>query len=1145
MPTFIELLLSLGFFEVTAFFILAVILIGQRFLNQPLERIRITQAGFVMIGCVLIAVAVPVGPRLRISFTKPRQDAVETAVLVKFQEPVTVLPQNSVPSGNARALHPGWDDRSESHEPVCVAHWDQKAEQREMDDSGGRMERSDDEATVRRGFPATVQRAMLPMQQDVFPLQLLAVTVLAVFCLPPFGLLIREIHARVSLSGILKRSHPVSENVRKLFREISGPSGGTVYLRCSRETDVPVIFGFFRATLLLPAAMGNTVSSELRACLTHEWSHLKRGDLRTSNLIRWFQYPLWPQPFYRRLRARLLADQDYLADHEGAMQLSDRAEYARILLELAQNRIQNLSRNVLGMAGHKSQLKRRIEMLLDPTKPLALQPRKRHLIPAVLLMIPLTILGGSVRFGESAIPAEEKNDETAKENHETADESAAEKKETGETPKRLFTVTILGPDQKPLREFPLTLRVPPYNSGGVFLTGFPKKDEKEILTDREGKIYLEIPPGYTGQIVIDMIIPGYAPYWAMWWDSQRVPEELTVQLDAAVSIGGIVVDSDGVPIEGVSVSPQIYYKTPKEILSNTGTVTSQKTKTDADGKWRINSVPESMETVWTTFGHPEYRSQTDTVSVRRFRLDGDEEPSQKTVLEPGLVLKGRVLDEQENPVAGASVRILPEHGKEEARVVRTDEEGNYRLIGSNASQLLVTAAGFAPASRPFTGNFPDVTMEDIRLSRGKPVKIHVVDQDGKPCPNAQVSLTHWSSSGGEYQFNSTMFPLCEEWKTHTDQDGDWIWNNAPKGRLKFAIFFSGSAPVFPELAAGEKEHVITLPPITVVSGKVTDAETGRPVPRFKLVPTYKNSRGYRWHLSRESAEEFREGEYTFSFNLFSEGMEERGFRIEADGYRIAHNVVSGGRSQKDIALHPAKNIEGMVYLPRKAGESVRKPAQNAMVILSTKGSEPIYRENVGMLSGNSGMQVHTDEQGRFSFPNPGEPFALVAESGMAFASDWQKDFDAGKKFELELASSRLEGTLFVGRKPAQGISVTFSQNTHFPDGNKEIDENFQFRLESVTTVTGRDGTFVFESLPPGHGEIGHIAGHESGRNWSLRDAPLELPANQTTVVRFGLERLEAPNPFVFPTDTEPRPGVHLEQVNGEHTVPSQPGIPGR
>ncbi|GHT21002.1 hypothetical protein FACS189419_01190 [Planctomycetales bacterium] len=89
--------------------------------------------------------------------------------------------------------------------------------------------------------------------------------------------------------------------------------------------------------------------------------------------------------------------------------------------------------------------------------------------------------------------------------------------------------------------------------------------------------------------------------------------------------------------------------------------------------------------------------------------------------------------------------------------------------------------------------------------------------------------------------------------------------------------------------------------------------------------------------------------------------------------------------------------------------------------------------------------------------------------------------------------SRLEGTLLVKDKPAAGVAVEFSKGNR---RNKEIDEEFQFVVDRIQTVTDSEGKFVFEHLPVGKGLIGHQT-----ENFRLRDAPLELLPGRTTMPR--------------------------------------------
>ena len=187
-----------------------------------------------------------------------------------------------------------------------------------------------------------------------------------------------------------------------MFWQICGDERSAVQLKMSDEIAAPMVFGMFRITLLIPGTAASTPSSPalLQTCLKHEWSHIKNGDLMTWNLIRLFQYPLWMQPFYWMLRNRLLADQDYLADDEAC---SDIADYAQILLNFATIRSVKEPGSVLGMAGRKSQIRRRIDMLLNEIKPTRTSNKRKLLLPLVLF-IAITLFGSSLRFSESQEP---------------------------------------------------------------------------------------------------------------------------------------------------------------------------------------------------------------------------------------------------------------------------------------------------------------------------------------------------------------------------------------------------------------------------------------------------------------------------------------------------------------------------------------------------------------------------------------------------------------------------------------------------------------------------------------------------------------------------------------------------------------------
>ncbi len=366
-----ELLSRFLLFEGIVFFLLGAVLVCSRFFIQPVDRIRLTQFGFGLVAVALFGVCI--GPQWSIPLPfphlvgtpRPPQQKTETINIVETKTlPPPVLPHRS--------------------DPVIPISFELPAI--ETDNIVTRCA-----AKTQAGFRSHA-----------------TIGVGVSLGLPLLFLFARDWSAFRRLRRLLRNSAPAPEFVEILFREISV---NTTYLRMSKEIVAPIVFGYFRPTLLLPSHLAGTSRPELRACLAHEWAHLKNGDLTTWNIVRLSQYPLWMQPFYWMLRTRLLADQDYLADDEGVRACSEPIDYAQILLDLAKNRYNAEPRTALGMAAPPTQLRRRIEMLLDRSHSLSRKTNLRKLFLPLLLLTVLTLLGGTLRIQtvaqEPSWPAQE------------------------------------------------------------------------------------------------------------------------------------------------------------------------------------------------------------------------------------------------------------------------------------------------------------------------------------------------------------------------------------------------------------------------------------------------------------------------------------------------------------------------------------------------------------------------------------------------------------------------------------------------------------------------------------------------------------------------------------------------------------------
>ena len=160
-----------------------------------------------------------------------------------------------------------------------------------------------------------------------------------------------------------------------------------------------------------------------------------------------------------------------------------------------------------------------------------------------------------------------------------------------------FDLHVVGPDGKPVAEAVVHVRTEPVPTSQWVRRGKFKRQGSYgafLSADGEGRLVIELPRSLTA-LDVDITTPGYGPYWASWSSESHpepIPSTFTAELEAGWSVGGIVVDADGKPVEGVKVTPSIEFKKRPGDLSQLGVGTNL--KTDAAGKWRFDSVPASM-----------------------------------------------------------------------------------------------------------------------------------------------------------------------------------------------------------------------------------------------------------------------------------------------------------------------------------------------------------------------------------------------------------------------------------------------------------------------------------------------------------------------------------------------------------------------
>jgi beta-lactamase regulating signal transducer with metallopeptidase domain len=139
----------------------------------------------------------------------------------------------------------------------------------------------------------------------------------------------------------------------------------------SAAVQSPAVCGLFRPTLLLNARqLRQLTDGELDMVLTHELTHIQRGDLYLNGIfclllaMHWFNPILWIAFFYVRNDREAVCDDDVLRGKEPAQ----RVVYGNALLKLEADFNSRLSLPLVGMMQNRSQLKKRIHFIAQDKK---------------------------------------------------------------------------------------------------------------------------------------------------------------------------------------------------------------------------------------------------------------------------------------------------------------------------------------------------------------------------------------------------------------------------------------------------------------------------------------------------------------------------------------------------------------------------------------------------------------------------------------------------------------------------------------------------------------------------------------------------------------------------------------------------------
>jgi thiol-disulfide isomerase/thioredoxin len=334
------------------------------------------------------------------------------------------------------------------------------------------------------------------------------------------------------------------------------------------------------------------------------------------------------------------------------------------------------------------------------------------------------------------------------------------------------------------------------------------------------------------------------------------------------------------------------------------------------------------------------------------------------------------------------------------------------------------------------------------MQPGKPIRLRFVDAAGKPVPHVWVSLIGWKGSKSLISNYNPNHPKVPDPKIprSADADGVWTWTWAPDDPVKLQIDGKGLASCEVEIGGGAPTRTVTLRGEHRIVGRVTDAATGKPIPKFTVIPIDVFRKDF-LHAERGNGAAGKDGRLSFLATRIDIPLR---LRVEAMGYRTQDGpefrVGDGSARTQDFRLQPSPPVTGTVL------DAAGRPVAKAQVLLATPTEEASLS-----LDWNNHVSS-TDAAGRFAFPDPGEPWAVVAQSdaGCAFAEVPARRHDAGTLRLRPWASVR--GQFRDGGRPVAGATVLLEPI--------RLDSLDRPRINAMLqTVTGAGGRFEFPRVP--------------------------------------------------------------------------------
>ncbi len=522
-----------------------------------------------------------------------------------------------------------------------------------LDSSSGGSDPAADQESAHGATVLIDATATKPIKRSLDSWTIAASAILGMQILIAAFFAVEGILAAMRLRRLCRSGLPGGSHLQQVWDDISQGRGKRVRLLVSTKLDTPLVFNWWRPTILIPQSVADGPLPSLRFCLAHEWSHIERGDLGWWHVIWFCQFGLWCQPAYWWLRGELRLCQDMLADDRATEAGRFAIEYSELLVDFARRRLTPPIAGAMGLLNQSSQLTRRVTMLLETRHPIRSRCSRQCFYTTAAVALFATTLIGGVRLEAIEAPAADNPTATVTKSEKPPESKPAVVASPEKAETLHYTGVILDKETgKGIEGATVVVRRSTLTSQVNTLI-----EESRHTTNAEGKYSFAIPPEQVAErflyIELDVEHPDYSAKKGFGYALSMIRKNETlgerpffekVELNPSDPVTGTVLSPDGRPLAGVKV--QGYSKASATDFRDYGSFTD--TVTDAAGKFRLSLVKGGLGVFWVL--PKEFASTSRAVNKERGDVG-------EIRLRDGVRVSGRVISAEGHPVAGVPVNI--------------------------------------------------------------------------------------------------------------------------------------------------------------------------------------------------------------------------------------------------------------------------------------------------------------------------------------------------------------------------------------------------------------------------------------------------------------------------------------------------------